>query len=215
MDQSVHVFFVALVVHGTDIVYNKHGGSNNMHKRNCLTLFFVFFRIGLFTFGGGYAMVPLIHKEAVEKRKWIGDEEILDLLAIAQSTPGPMAINTATYVGYKVGGIFGSLAATLGVVLPSVLIILFISIFYQQFRSNVWINYAFMGIRAGVAVLLINATIQLGKSLKTDLFSILLVLCAFCVTVFWDSSSVWMILAGALAGIIRQIIVAARKGENE
>jgi len=160
-------------------------------------------------------MIPLIHCEAVEKQNWITEEEMLDLLAIAQSTPGAMAINSATYVGYKVGGVWGSAAATFGVVLPSLVIILFISAFYQQFRSNEWISYAFLGIRAGVAVLLLNAAIKFGKALKRSLFNAFLLICAFCATVFFDFSTVLLIVAGACCGIARHVILSGRKNGEE
>ena len=176
--------------------------ENKIYKK----LFFTFFKIGLFTFGGGYAMIPLIHKEAVETHQWIDDKEILDILAIAESTPGPMAINSATFVGYKVGGAWGSFFATLGVVIPSFFIILFISLFYQSFRENEWVNYAFMGIRAGVAVLLINATIRLSKALHANIFNIVLIVLAFIATVFFDISVIMIIFAAAIVGVIARIL---------
>ena len=185
-----------------------------MKKRICLKFLTVFFRIGLFTFGGGYAMVPLIHKEAVEKQHWISDEDILDLLAIAQSTPGPMAINTATYVGYKVAGFWGSLAATIGVTLPSMFIIVLISLFYKQFRANEWINYAFLGIRAGVAVLLLNATVKFAKALEMNLFNLFLLLSAFCAIVFFNFSTMLLIIFGIFCGIARHMWSVLKKGDG-
>ncbi len=113
-------------------------------------IFFTFFKIGAFTFGGGYAMVPLIQREASEKHGWVTDEDILDIVAIAESTPGPIAINSATFVGYRACGVLGSVAATLGVVLPSFMIILAISGILRQFQENVYVQYAFRGIRCGV-----------------------------------------------------------------
>ena len=118
--------------------------------KNILRLFLTFAKIGAFTFGGGYAMIPLIQKETVEKQKWISDDDILDIVAIAESTPGPIAINAATFVGHKVCGLWGSFAATLGIILPSFIIIYAISFILRQFSELRIIKYAFNGIRAGV-----------------------------------------------------------------
>ena len=117
-------------------------------------IFITFFKIGAFTFGGGYAMVPLIQREASEKNGWVTDEDILDIVAIAESTPGPIAINSATFVGYRAAGFLGSVAGTLGVVLPSFTIILLISYVLREFQHIVAVQYAFAGIRAGVLALL-------------------------------------------------------------
>ena len=129
-------------------------------------LFLTFFEIGLFTFGGGYAMIPLIQKEAVENHKWVTDEDILNVVAIAESTPGPIAINAATFVGYQVAGFAGAVVATLGVVLPSFLVILAISYVLQQFRDLKAVAYAFRGIRVGVLVLLLKALHKMFKANK-------------------------------------------------
>ena len=119
-----------------------------------LQLFLTFLKIGAFTFGGGYAMIPIIQKEIVEKRKWITDDDILEIIAIAESTPGPIAINSATFVGYRVAGFFGAFFSTLGVVLPSFVIILLISFVLREFQHIKAVQYAFNGIRAGVLALL-------------------------------------------------------------
>ena len=120
-------------------------------------LFLTFFKIGAFTFGGGYAMIPLIQREAVERRRWVSDEDILDIIAIAESTPGPIAINAATFVGYKTRGFWGAFCATFGVVLPSFVIITLISFVLQEFESLRAVKYAFFGIRAGVLALILKA----------------------------------------------------------
>lgn len=122
-----------------------------------LKLFLTFFKIGAFTFGGGYAMIPLIQREAVEKQKWVTDDDILEIIAIAESTPGPIAINAATFVGFRVGGFTGAFCSTFGVVLPSFLIITVISRVLQQFQQLQAVRYAFMGIRAGVLALILKA----------------------------------------------------------
>ena len=126
-------------------------------RSRALTLFLTFFKIGAFTFGGGYAMLPLIQREIVEKRKWITNDDILEVVAIAESTPGPIAVNSATFVGYRTGGFSGALLATLGVVLPSFAVILAISFVLREFESLKAVQYAFSGIRAGVLALVLKA----------------------------------------------------------
>ena len=118
-------------------------------------VFTTFFKIGAFTFGGGYAMIPLIQRETVDNHKWVTEDDILEIIAIAESTPGPIAINSATFVGYRTCGVLGSVAATLGVVLPSFVIIFAISFVLRQFQELKAVQYAFQGIRAGVMALLL------------------------------------------------------------
>ncbi len=149
--------------------------KNKKNKlKTLLELFFSFMKIGLFTFGGGYAMIPLIEKEASEKRGWINSTEILDILAISESTPGPIAVNAATFIGYKVMGIWGAIIATLGLVIPSFCIILIIAIFYNYLNSIHVINALFKGVRVGVIAVLINAIIKLTKSVEKNLISFIL-----------------------------------------
>ena len=147
--------------------------------RRLASLFFTFMKIGAFTFGGGYAMIPLIQREAAEKKGWISREDILDIVAIAESTPGPIAINSATFVGYRAGGFWGALAATLGVVLPSFLIILAISGVLRQFQELKAVQYAFRGIRAGVLALIIRALVSMYRECPKDLGSCVLMGGAF------------------------------------
>ena len=128
---------------------------NDKIKKIC-QLFLTFLKIGTFTFGGGYAMIPLIQKETVDKRGWITDSDILEIIAIAESTPGPIAINAATFVGFRVGGFFGALLATLGVILPSFLIVFCISFVLKEFQSVKLVQQAFYGIRIAVLALIIN-----------------------------------------------------------
>ncbi len=169
--------------------------------KKALSLISVFFKIGLFTFGGGYAMLPLIQREIVEKKKWLTDIEIMEVLIISESTPGPVSVNTATYVGYKVGGIVGALLSTLFLVIPSFVIIFVISLFFEKFISIEWIKNAFIGIQAAVAVLIISAAEKLFKKMpKTAMACILFVI----TTVFMfalkllniDFSSINIILLG-------------------
>lgn len=171
-----------------------------------ITLFLTFFKIGLFTFGGGYAMIPFIHQYAVEKYKWITDDEFLNIIAIAESTPGPIAINSATYIGYKVKGVKGSAMATFGVVLPSVIIIVLIAAFFMQFKDNVWVEYAFKGIRVGVAILVLNAAIRMYKKLNKNILSYFLILVGFSMILFELLPVILVIAIGGVVGIISQVL---------
>mgnify|MGYP000981831849 CR=1 FL=1 len=171
-----------------------------------LELFTSFFKIGTFTFGGGYAMVPLIQNEVIEKKKWINEDEMLDIIAIAESTPGPIAINSATFIGYKVAGFWGSVCATFGVVLPSLIIISIIALFFEDFLSIKIIDAAFKGIRAGVAVLILNAGLKMYKQLKKDLIAYILIALSLVISFFVDFRfmSLILIIFGAIIGIITQ-----------
>lgn len=167
-------------------------------------------KIGLFTFGGGYAMLPLIQRETVENKKWISDEDILDIVAIAESTPGPIAINAATFVGYRVGGFLGALAATVGIVLPSFVIITAISFALVKFQDVRWIRFAFNGIRAGVLALIVKALWMMYKQSPKGIFAYLIMLGAFLVTAFLPVNVVFVILTCAAVGIARALIVSRR-----
>lgn len=170
-------------------------------------LFLTFFKIGIFTFGGGYAMIPLIEYEIVERHQWIGSKELLDVFAIAQATPGVIAVNTATFVGYKVAGFWGSLLATIGVIMPSFMIISIISLFFVQFQKIEWVAYAFSGIRVGVIVLILGAVINLGKKNQYTPLTVLVLVLAFGVAAFTKISIIFLIIGGALIGIIYQVIL--------
>lgn len=173
-------------------------------------LFKAFFKIGAFTFGGGYAMIPLIHREVVEAQGWISDEDMVDLLAISESTPGPLAVNAATFIGYKVAGVGGAAFATLGVALPSVLIISLIAQFYDSFRQNRYVAYAFEGIRVGVVVLIVNAVLKLSKSSIVDAFCVALMAVAFIVAVVTNVNVILILLCGGLCGLVYQTLRAKR-----
>ena len=175
-----------------------------------LSLFFTFLKIGLFTFGGGYAMIPLIQRETVDNKKWINDEDMLEIIAIAESTPGPIAINAATFIGYRVGGFFGALAATVGVVLPSFVIITAISFVLAAFQNVVWIRYAFNGIRAGVLALIVKALWSMYKQSPNGIFAYLIMFGAFVVTAFLPVNVIFVILFCAAAGIVQALIVSRR-----
>lgn len=143
-------------------------------KNILLKLFFTFFKIGLFTFGGGYAMVAIIEDICVERNKWITNGEMLDLTVIAESTPGPIAINCATYIGYKKAGILGSIIATLGIVLPSFLIILLISLCMDKFLEFTLVQKAFKGIKIAVGVIILQAGIKLFKKMEKTKMSVII-----------------------------------------
>ena len=180
--------------------------------QNLISLFLIFMKIGLFTFGGGYAMIPLIQRETVDNKKWISDKDILDIVAIAESTPGPIAINAATFIGYRVGGFLGAMAATVGVVLPSFAIIAAISYVLAAFQNVVWIQYAFNGIRAGVLALIVKALWSMYKQSPKGVFSYLIMFGAFAVTAFLPVNVVFVILFCAAAGIV-QTLITGRRGK--
>ncbi|MDX9800222.1 MAG: chromate transporter [Spirochaetia bacterium] len=170
--------------------------------KKLLKLFTIFFRIGLFSIGGGYVMLPMLKEEVVNKRKWLTDEEILDFYAIGQATPGIIAVNTATFVGYSQKGIAGSLSATAGIVAPSIIIITMISAFFTEFREVLIVQKAFAGIRVAVSVLLlfiVAGLIKKGAKYKTG---IVIMIAAFSGMAFFEISPVLIVTASAAAGIL-------------
>lgn len=177
------------------------------------TLFWTYFKIGLFTFGGGYAMIPLIRRYIVEDFKWITEDEFFDILTIAESTPGPVAINSATYIGYKVKGVKGSIVATIGVSIPSIVVILLISSVFLQFQENVHVQYVFQGIRIGVSVLILNAGLRLYKKLDKNWFTYVLIVIGFGMLLFNVLSVIYVIMIGAALGIIYQLLYL--RGEHD
>lgn len=178
------------------------------HKKGqLLELFWTYLKIGAFTFGGGYAMISLVQAEIVTKRKWIDQKEFMNMIAISQATPGVIAINTATFVGYYIGGFWGSLLATLGVTIPSFIVIAIISQFLEQFLTLTWVAYAFNGIRAGIIVLIFDAVIKMKKSVENNVFNWIIGLAAFFVSTFTNFSVVYMIIIGGILGIIWQIYI--------
>ena len=175
-----------------------------------LSVFWVFFRIGAFTFGGGYAMIPLITEETVNKRKWISEQDILDIFAIAESTPGPIAINSATFVGYRVAGFWGSFFATLGVVTPSFVIILIISYLLNEFKNLKAVQYAFWGIRAGVLALILKALYKMYKSCEKGLFAYIIMALAFVAVAFLEIPVIYCIIACAAIGLVYSLLAKGR-----
>ncbi len=165
-------------------------------------LFAVFFRVGLFTIGGGYAMLPMLRKEVVEKYGWATDEEMLDYFAIGQSTPGIIAINTSTFIGFKKAGVLGAIMSTLGMVTPSWIIIISIAKFFDAFADNQYVASAFMGIRVVVVVLILNAVIKMGKKSITNWIQALIAVTGFSVIVFTPLSPIYVVIVSGLLGIL-------------
>lgn len=174
--------------------------------KNSLDLFWSFFKIGGLTFGGGLTMLPMLEHELVQKRKWVTEEELLDCYAIGQCTPGIIAVNTATFVGYKREKLCGGIFATLGMIFPSVLIISVIAMFLQNFMDNVWFSHALMGVRGVVCALLINTVINLCKKSIKNLFSSLIFIAVLLLGFFTKVPLIVLVLASAAIGIIADLI---------
>ena len=170
--------------------------------KHYLELFMVFFKIGAFTLGGGYAMVPLIQKEVVDNKGWLDKEEFIDTLALAQSSPGPIAINTAVFVGFKYSGSLGSIIATLGSVLPSFIIILIIAIFFRDIRANVYVDKAFKAIRPAVVALIAAPVITMSKSINIKSLKLLIPIASALLIAYGGVSPIIVILITAIGGII-------------
>ena len=176
-----------------------------------LELFLTFAKIGLFTFGGGYAMIPLIQKEAGERRRWITEEELLEIVAIAESTPGPIAINAATFIGSRRAGFFGALFATVGMVLPSFSIILLLSFLLKEFQSLRPVAYAFRGIRAGVLALILKALWSMWKQAPKKAFSCVIMGAAFVSVALLKINVVFVIVGCAAAGLLFSLLAERRR----
>lgn len=169
-------------------------------------LFWTFCKIGALTFGGGYAMLPIIQREIVENKKWSTEKEILDYYAVGQCTPGVIAVNTATFIGYKLRGITGGIIATIGVVFPSLIIILTIASFLQNFADMAIVQSAFAGIRVAVVALIITTVIKLLKSSIKDYLGVIIAILAFIISAFLGLSPVYVVIAAGLTGFIFKYI---------
>lgn len=175
--------------------------------KELLELLLVFFKLGLFTFGGGYAMIPQIKEIVIEKKHWLTEDELLEVIAISESTPGPIAINLATYIGFKKRKFFGALFATVGVIIPSFIIILIISLFFDKFIRNKYVSYAFVGIKCAVAILIISAALDMLKKVGKNAFNICLIIIVSITLILLEIfqmnfSSIFLILIGGMLGII-------------
>ncbi|SKA75865.1 chromate transporter [Caloramator quimbayensis] len=177
-------------------------------------LFYVFAKIGAFTLGGGYAMVPLIQSEVVDKRKWIDKEEFVDILAVAQSTPGALAINMATFIGYRKKGILGSIFATLGCVCPSFFSILIIAMFFTRFMNYKIVERAFCGIRPAVAALIAFSVFKIAKSSSIKSFYYIFTAAAFILVAFVKLDPILIIIISAVLGILILKIRGEKDADN-
>lgn len=182
------------------------------------TLFFTFFKIGLFTFGGGYAMIALLEEEFIQRRKWLDKDEFLDMTAIAESTPGPVAINSATYLGYKLAKVPGAATATVAVCLPSFLIIYAISLFFEQFTQLTVIANAFKGIQVCVIYLIFSAGVRMLKALDKSPFATCVLAAVMLVMVGLSLagvsvSSILLILLSGAAGVVAWLIGRRKEGK--
>lgn len=173
-----------------------------MKDKTTMQLFLTFLKIGAFTFGGGYAMIPLIQKEVVENKKWLSDKDVADVVAIAETTPGPIAINAATFVGYKTKGFIGAFASTLGVVLPSFFIIVLIALAFQKYMKYEIVANAFWGIRIAVIALMLKAFLSMLKQCPKNAVSYCAAIAAFVLVGIFSINVMLVILTAALAGIV-------------
>ncbi|MGB4015440.1 MAG: chromate transporter [Bacilli bacterium] len=176
--------------------------------KKLLELFLTFLKIGAFTFGGGYAMIPLIQHEIVEKKKWLTDDEMIDMLTIAESTPGVIAVNSATFVGYKIGGFAGAALATLAVVLPAFLVITLIALFVERFMDISYVVNLFKGLRAGVTVLIFHAALKIFKKTPKTAIAYFLLALAFFMSCFVEFRylTISLIAFGLIVGLASQMI---------
>ncbi|MBE6054610.1 MAG: chromate transporter [Clostridium sartagoforme] len=170
--------------------------------KKIIEMFLAFFKIGAFTFGGGYAMIPLIEEEVVNNKKWIEKDEFLDILVVSQSLPGALAVNCSIFLGYKIAGLIGAIMALLAVILPSFFIILLIAAFFMQFRDNYYVNAAFKGINAAVPLLVLMGAISLGKGLEKNIRTGLTIVVALVALVFFDIHPIIVIILSALYGVM-------------
>ena len=180
--------------------------------RPLFTLFWTFFKIGLFTFGGGYAMIPLIRREVTDRRGWIADTEFLDLLTLAQSAPGPISLNTSVFVGYKLCGHAGAAAAILGIVVPSFVIILLIALFFADIRHNPVIDAAFKGMRPAVVALIVVPVLALARGMRP--WGWIVIACTAVAVWHLGWSPVWILLGAAAAGLLYTLYKLRKEGRR-
>lgn len=175
-------------------------------------LFVTFAKMGAITFGGGYAMLPIIQKEVVEKKKWATNDEVVDYYAVGQCTPGVIAVNTATFIGYRLKGIAGGIVATLGVVFPSLVIIMVIAAFLKNFADFEIVKHAFGGIRVAVVALILSSIIKLWKSSIKNYIGVIIAVAAFIVGGILKISPVYIVIAAGIVGVLTK--PKAKGGDN-
>ena len=179
------------------LIYRKCG-----YMKKYIELFKAFFKIGAFTLGGGYAMISLIQREVVENKKWVEKEEFVDMLALAQASPGPLAINTAVFVGYKTAGVAGSISTVLGTVMPSFLIIIAVALFFIGMQDNTIVVKIFKGLRPAVVALIAAPIYNMGKNAKINKKTLIIPVLATVLVAFFDVSPIFIILVAAGGGIV-------------
>ena len=192
---------------------DRAGGNGGMEikMKKLIQLFLTFLKIGAFTFGGGYAMIALLENEFIEKKKWIDREEFLNMVAIAESTPGPVAVNSATHIGYRVGGVAGAALSTLAVSIPSFVIIYLISLFFDKFLSLTYVAYAFKGIQVCVVYLIASAGVRMFKGLEKNVFNyvilgtVIVVMTVFSITAVSFSSIFYIVISGVAGWAVYMI----------
>ena len=173
-----------------------------MKKTTLWQLFWTFFKIGAFTFGGGWSLIAVMEEEIVEKKKWISHADVLDMLVISESTPGVIAVNMATSIGYRQRGFWGGAIATIGVVLPSFIIISALSFGIEALQNNIWYKSAFYGIQVGAIVLIANAFLKLFKQLEKNFINYFAMMVAFALALFTNVNVIFVIIGGAVLGIL-------------
>lgn len=182
--------------------------------KKLLELFITFFKIGLFTFGGGYAMISLIETECVSKKNWVSKEDMQEIVVLSESTPGPIAINASTFIGYKVNKVIGSIVATLAVTLPSLIIITLISIFLEAFKGNSFIEFLFQAIRASVILLMLLAFLNLSKKAqKNALFYSLLIL-SLVLNLFFNIKALYIVIFSLIFTLLYMLFNKEKKEEE-
>lgn len=167
-----------------------------------LNMFWTFFKIGAFTFGGGQAMIPLIEAEVVNKKQWLSKEDFLDIIVISQIFPGAIAVNSSIFIGYRINGLLGAIIGLLGVVLPSFFIILVIAVFFMKFRDYYYVDLVFKGISAAVPMLILMAVVSLSSSLKKSYGNLIIILASMASILFLNVHPVIVILLSGLYGVI-------------
>lgn len=176
-------------------------------------LYFSFMRIGGLTFGGGLSMLPMLKYELVETKKWISEDELIDCYAIGQCTPGIIAVNTATYVGYKKAGVIGGIISTLGMITPSVIIITLVAAFLEQFMDNIYLHRILMGVRGAVCAMMLNTLITMGKKSLISVSAWIICAVALAIILFIDIPSIFIVLIGGITGVIISLLFAKREAE--
>lgn len=182
-----------------------------MKRTQLAELFRTFFKIGAFTFGGGYAMLPLIHKEIVDMKNWLSEEEFNNVLAVTQSAPGALAVNSSIFIGYSLAGIPGAISAVLGVVIPSFLIIIGVAVFFSRLSTNTFVQRMFCGIRPAVVALVAYAAVKLSKTILVNPFGYLIAVAVLLLNLIFGISPIQNILLAALAGVGYYLLLKKNK----